>query len=469
MDDFTASIPAPTRTATSTPRATGRAKAAKGHHEGISGEWVESKRLNDRYWVGTLPGGLRLVVTPREGFAAKAAMLTFKVGSINTAWKEPGGEVLRVPAGSAHFLEHQLFKKAKGDLSAAFDRTGASTNAYTTQYSTSFHFEGVSNFAANLDTLLELGLTPYFDPKLVETERGIIEQELARYEDRADTKAWNSLMHAMYHRHPVREDILGTMGSLAKISPKSLGLIHRWHYHPANACLFVSGDLDPMEAADLACASLERHFDGRPWVKPGKVQWEEPEVIKSERKEVAFHSTHHWLMMGWKMEPTGLKGLASLREDEAASAALTLAFGAGTEFLERVVRDGLTLDNLGSGYLSMEDCGYCMVGGETPNAAKLEAAIRKRIEEVNAKGFDAAELELHKRKSYGVSLRKAEMPEHAVAMHEEAWLAEVEPFEASGVVLTLTTDDVMAMWKRMMRKAAEAVVVVKPAGKKGRA
>lgn len=441
-------------------------KARKGG--GDPGQWVKSDTLQDRYWVKTLGSGIRLVVIPRDGFAAKAAMLTFKVGSINTSWVSGAGKSHRVPAGSAHFLEHQLFKKAEGDLSLAFDRTGASTNAYTTQYSTSFHFEGVSNFETNLDTLVELGITPYFDRNLVEIERGIIEQELARYEDRADTRAFNSLMACLYHKHPVKEDILGTMESLAHISPESLSRIHGAYYHPANASLFVSGDLDPHRVEEMAEAAIERHFDGRPWVKPKLPDWREPDRIIRKREELKFHSTHDWLMMGWKLKPSGLKGLASLREDEAAAAALTLAFGAGTDFLEGVVREGLVLDSLGSGFLSMEDCGYCMVGGETPDAARLEAAIRKRIAEVSAKGFDAGELELHKRKSYGVALRKAEMPEAAVSMHEEAWLAEVEPFEASGLVLGLSTGDLMEMWRRMMREECQASVVVRPVSRRGR-
>jgi predicted Zn-dependent peptidase len=465
MEDITSAVAAPTLGHASKPSRPTVRPLKRGKD---SGQWFRSKTLHDRYWVKTLSSGLRLVVIPREGFAAKAAMLTFNVGSINTAWLDSGGHAHRVPAGSAHFLEHQLFKKAKGDLSAAFDRTGASTNAYTTQYNTSFHFEGVSNFETNLDTLVELGITPYFDPNLVEIERGIIEQELARYEDRADTRAWNTLMYCLYHRHPVREDILGSMESLSKISPESLGRIHAAYYHPANASLFAAGDLEPHAVEDIAEAALEAHFDGRKWHKPVKPEWKEPARIVQPREVLKFHSTHDWLMMGWKLKPTGLKGLASLREDEAAGAALTLAFGAGTDFLEQAVRDGLVIDNLGSGYLSMEDCGYCMVGGETPDAARMEAAIRARIKEVSAKGFDAAELELHKRKSYGVSLRKAEMPEAAVSMHEEAWLAEVEPFEASGLVLELTTDDLMDMWRRMMRDDHHAVVVVKPVARRGR-
>lgn len=457
MDDISATIKPQTRTH--------RPHSAPTRVRRVIGQWHESDSIQDRYWSADLLRGLRLVFIPRAGFASKAAMLTFKVGSINTAWKDSGGKVIKVPAGSAHFLEHQLFKKASGDLSARFDQTGASTNAYTTQYSTSFHFEGVSHFNENLDTLLELGLKPYFDAKLVETERGIIEQELARYDDRADTKAWNSLMHCLYHRHPVREDIIGTMESLSRISPKSLATIHGAYYHPSNACLFVSGDLDPEQVAAAANDSLSKHFDGRAFQKPKRIEWEEPKRVRDARAESSFHSTHSWLMLGWKMQASGLKGLQGLREDEAASAALTLAFGAGTDFLERVVRDGLTLDNLGSGYLSMEDCAYAMIGGETPDPERLEAAIQNRIDEVNRGGFDPAELELHKRKSYGVSLRKAESPENAVAMHDEAWLAEVDPFAAPKVVLSLKPKDLMTMWHRMTPKQGEAVVVIRPAAK----
>jgi predicted Zn-dependent peptidase len=138
-------------------------------------ERITSKALNETRFEGVLSCGMRLLYAPRPGFGKKIAFVVADYGRTDSSWIE-GGKRVQVPDGIAHFLEHQMFKKAHGDLTDVFSERGAYCNAHTSHTQTAYYFECTERFDENLDTLLELALTPHFDRKLVDTERDIIIQ-----------------------------------------------------------------------------------------------------------------------------------------------------------------------------------------------------------------------------------------------------------------------------------------------------
>src|SRR5690606_2823363 len=141
---------------------------------------VSSKTLGEQRFEAVLGCGMRFLYAPRPGFGKKIAFVVADYGSTDSAWIE-GRKRVQVPDGIAHFLEHQMFKKASGDLTDVFSERGAYCNAHTSHTQTAYYFECTERFDENLDTLLELALTPYFDRKLVDTERDIIIQEINQY------------------------------------------------------------------------------------------------------------------------------------------------------------------------------------------------------------------------------------------------------------------------------------------------
>ena len=125
---------------------------------------IHSKQLQESRFETVLGCGMKLIVAPRPGFTKKIAFVVADYGSTDSTWKHDGKRVT-VPDGIAHFLEHQVFKKARADLSDVFTARGAYVNAHTSHTQTAYYFECTENFDDNLDTLLEMALTPYFDKK----------------------------------------------------------------------------------------------------------------------------------------------------------------------------------------------------------------------------------------------------------------------------------------------------------------
>lgn len=179
-----------------------------------------------------------------EGFSSAYAMLTTDYGSVDMAFRtDPKADFTRIPAGTAHFLEHKMFENEDGDAFAKYAATGASANAFTSFDKTSYLFGCADHFEESLRILLEFVTTPYFTPQTVSKEQGIIGQEIKMYDDNPDWRVLFNLLKAMYVKHPIAIDIAGTVESIAEITADSLYETYHAFYNLHNMVLTVAGQL----------------------------------------------------------------------------------------------------------------------------------------------------------------------------------------------------------------------------------
>ncbi|MGC8140838.1 M16 family metallopeptidase, partial [Salmonella enterica] len=80
---------------------------------------------------------------------------------------------------------------------------------------TAYLFSSTTNVEKNLETLLDFVQEPYFTEQTVEKEKGIIAQEIRMYDDNPDWRLYFGTIESMYHNHPVKIDIAGTVESIS--------------------------------------------------------------------------------------------------------------------------------------------------------------------------------------------------------------------------------------------------------------
>ena len=196
----------------------------------------------------TLPNGVRLVYEPLENVRSVSVGIWVGVGSrFETAAEN----------GSAHFIEHMLFKGTKkrtaAQLAFEMDAIGGHMNAYTTRDSTCF-------YARVLDTHLELATDilcdMFFDSRFDEedflSERGVIAEEIDMYDDAPEDIVVERLMLRCFPGSLGRP-ILGTEKTLAGFSGASLRAFKEKHYTPDRIVValcgsFTQADLDRLAA-----------------------------------------------------------------------------------------------------------------------------------------------------------------------------------------------------------------------------
>ena len=122
--------------------------------------------------------GLTVCTAEMQGFGTACAQLGTRFGSAHLQYRS-GGRLFVLPPGTAHFLEHQLFKNEDGDVDYQFAALGAASNAYTEFDRTVYHFRTAEHFPEALALLLDFVQRPYFAAESVENERSIIAQEIS--------------------------------------------------------------------------------------------------------------------------------------------------------------------------------------------------------------------------------------------------------------------------------------------------
>ena len=173
---------------------------------------VHFDNLQETLYNETLENGLDVYILPKRGFSKTFVTFTTKYGSIDRTFIPNGKEEeVTVPDGIAHFLEHKMFEKEEGDVFQKFSVLGGSANAFTSFTRTAYLFSATDKLYENTEVLLDFVQEPYFTEETVEKEKGIIGQEITMYDDLPDWRLYFGAIENLFHEHPVKIDIAGTI------------------------------------------------------------------------------------------------------------------------------------------------------------------------------------------------------------------------------------------------------------------
>ncbi|MFN0057753.1 MAG: EF-P 5-aminopentanol modification-associated protein YfmH [Planctomycetota bacterium] len=367
----------------------------------LNGERVmRNERLRETVIERTHASGLKVYLCPKPGYRKRYACFATDFGSLDVAYSRAGGARVEIPDGLAHFLEHKLFESEDGDAFEKFSRLGASANAYTTYNATNYLFACSKEFYASLDVLIEFVRTPHFTAESVAKEQGIIGEEISMYDDSAGWRIYRNLVEGLYWRHPVRNEILGSVESIGRITDKLLYECYETFYHPESMVLFAIGDLDPAEYFAEADKALSR----RTYAPRGAVERllpiEDPRVRERDTRASMVLSEPR-LLVGYKDIEIGTSGRRLLEKELATDMLLDIIFGKGSVFFQRMYEQKLIDDNFSASYSGLPSCGFSAIGGETSDPDALVTEIERELARARAAGISAEEFERQRRASMG--------------------------------------------------------------------
>ena len=339
------------------------------------------------------PSGLTILVWPQPDAGAAYGLFATRYGSVHNTLPAADGGSEEVPAGIAHYLEHKLFESEEGDAFTRFAATGASANAYTSFDRTAYLFTATENILPSLEILLDFVQHPYFTPETVQKEQGIIGQEIRMGEDNPDRVVLFNLLQAMYHRHPVRIDIAGTVESISHITADLLYRCYRRYYNLHNMVLIVAGKIDPHQVLEAADKQL---IPAAPFV-PAPYRIEEPETVLERRVEEAMPVAAPLFYLGFK-EPIIEQTAATV----AGSRLLPeLICGKGSPLYASLLEENLINEEFGTEYFNGPGYGVWLFGGESADPDRVEQLICDEIRRLQREGIPADRMEELRRAAYG--------------------------------------------------------------------
>jgi predicted Zn-dependent peptidase len=186
----------------------------------------------------TLESGVRIVTEAMP--SVRSVSLGFWIGTGSRFESE-------AEAGLSHLLEHLLFKGSAKyeslEIDQIFDGMGAELNAGTGKETTSVFARVIDQ---HLPDAFDVMADMVFRPALreIETERAVILEEIAMYEDDPQEKVFDVLGTAVFGDHPLGRAIIGRAQVIAETPPDQIAAFHHRRYAPSHIVIAAAGAVD---------------------------------------------------------------------------------------------------------------------------------------------------------------------------------------------------------------------------------
>ncbi|WP_182113591.1 MULTISPECIES: pitrilysin family protein [unclassified Actinotalea] len=187
-----------------------------------------------------LPGGVRVLTEAMPGLRSATVGAWVGVGSRD----ETDGH-----HGSTHFLEHLLFKgtqrRSAMDIAEAFDAVGGEANAATGKEHTCYYARVLdADVPMALDVIADMVTSARLDPDELETERGVILEELAMNDDDPSDVVHEQFAATVLGAHALGRPIGGTPATIRAVPRDAVWEHYREHYRPATLVVTAAGGVD---------------------------------------------------------------------------------------------------------------------------------------------------------------------------------------------------------------------------------
>ena len=396
---------------------------------------IENKRIGEHYFRMEHPSGLTILVYPKKGFNSIYASMGTKFGSIYSNFRFNGKEV-RVPDGTAHYLEHKLFESEDGPAFQKYAKTGASANAYTSFDMTCYLFSCTDQFSESLKILIDLIQSPYFTEENVAKEQGIIGQEIKMYDDSPDWRVMMNLLQGMYHVHPINVDIAGTVDTIAEITPGILYECYNSYYNLHNMVLTVVGGADPDEVLKIVESTIKPSAP----VKTELIIPDEPyNVVKSYTEQIMPVAVPMF-ELGFKEDSMGR--YATNKEMLCTSVLMNAFIGEGSALYRKLLDEKLI--NSSFGYEYFEGLGYrCVImSGETRKPQSAAEMINDAVRKLHKTGISREDFEIAKKVVYGKTISAFDSKQAIAGELISGEFTGRELYEAVEDIAEMTLEDV---------------------------
>lgn len=327
--------------------------------------------------VRRLPNGLRVVVQTRDVPLASIVWWTNTGSTADPTTK----------SGSAHFLEHMLFKGTQtygvGEAPKAIESLGGDLNAYTSLEQTVLHATVLSDgWQQAVSIIADMALHSLIDPEETDRERQVVLEEIRGAVSDPDELLYRKLQSASFPEHAYARPILGSAEHVSAIASGDLIAFWKQHWTAHNTVVSICGDVDPEAVVrHLTAVTSGWESDRAPVSVSNPVAPSDAATIhvKDETRQSRI-AEFLWQIPG------------ELTEDFLALEALALALmdGPGAAVTERLSDDGVVIAEPRAGAVGYRDGGTLSLAFVPDKGSAQEQChqVLTTVNEVIREGLD---------------------------------------------------------------------------------
>ena len=344
--------------------------------------------------------------------------------------------------GASHFLEHLVFKgtatRSTAEIAQIVDILGGDVDAFTGKEYTSFYAHVLDEqLPIALDLLTDLVTSPRFDRDDVESERGVILEEIKMVEDTPDDLVHEIFVTAFWPDHPLGRPILGTEETIRQIERTRIIEHYQETFQPSNVIFAASGNVRMEDVLPF----LEKHFPVSAQ-QPFRREWSPPtprqHVILREKREL--EQVHLCL---------GSRGYPQQGMERYAAALFNVILGGSmsSRLFQRIrEKEGLvyTVASYHNGYLhgGYEAIYAACAPKNLKRVLDITLAEMRTIKSEGATAKELADSKLHLKGSILLSLESTISRMSGIARQEYYFGRQFSPDEIIEHVDAVTLDDI---------------------------
>ncbi len=241
--------------------------------------------MHEEHRLTELDSGVRVVTEAMP--SVRSVALGFWIGTGSSAESD-------AEAGLSHLIEHMLFRGTARfgslEIDQIFDGMGAELNAGTGKETTSVYSRVLDRHLEQaFDVMADMVWRPRFDPSELDSEREIVLEEIAMYEDDPQDKVFDVLGEAVFGGHPLGRAIIGRSDVVSGTPAQGLSAFHAARYVPHNVVIAAAGSVDHDELVRFACAAESERAGARAPDLPGPPGIDAPRVRFVAKETEQYH------------------------------------------------------------------------------------------------------------------------------------------------------------------------------------
>ena len=286
-------------------------------------------------------------------------------------------------SGIAHFTEHTLFKgtehKSSSVINGYLDRLGGELNAYTTKEEIVLHATILKEDLSKASSLLmEIATEATFPDNEVNTERGVVIDEIKSYKDSPSEDVYDRFEEKLFRGHSLSMPILGTPQSVRATSAEELRRFYKEKFGPGSMVFTIVADIDEKRMEADLLRTFDKFFSGSGMVS-GELTRPESVTLDNVFDEVINKRNHEANAVIGGYAP-------SLYEERERIATSLMSNILGGPAMNSILNDILRekhgwVYGVESSYTQYSDTGIMAIslGCEKENTEKCIDAVRREI------------------------------------------------------------------------------------------
>lgn len=308
-------------------------------------------------------------------------------------------------SGIAHFTEHTLFKgtehKSSSVINGYLDRLGGELNAYTTKEEIVLHATILKEDLSKASSLLmEIATEATFPDNEVNTERGVVIDEIKSYKDSPSEDVYDRFEEKLFRGHSLSMPILGTPQSVRATSADELRRFYKEKFVPGSMVFTIVADIDEKRMEADLLRTFDKFFSGSGMVS-GELTRPESVTLDNVFDEVINKRNHEANAV--------LGGYApSLYEERERIATSLMSNILGGPAMNSILNDILRekhgwVYGVESSYTQYSDTGIMAIslGCERENTEKCIDAVRREISKLQDNALTDRKLRAAKKQFLG--------------------------------------------------------------------